>query len=85
MHKRWLTQGAIKGILTKEPADQIYTMVSLFFVFFLSFFFFFWSCRAAEDLISSTRDQTPAPCSGSVGILTTGLPGKSYSGVLVNV
>ena len=38
VHKRWLTQGAIEGILTKEPADQIYTMVSLFFVFFLSFF-----------------------------------------------
>ena len=38
VHKRWLTQGAIEGILTKEPADQIYTMVSLFFVFFLFFF-----------------------------------------------
>lgn len=33
VHKRWLTQGATEGILTKEPADQVYTMVSLFFVF----------------------------------------------------
>ena len=34
VHKRWLTQGATEGILTKEPVDQVYTMVSLFFVFF---------------------------------------------------
>ena len=80
-HKRWLIQGATEGILTKEPADQIYTIVSLFFVFF--FFFFFLSRRAAEDLSSSTRDQTDAPCSGNIGVLTTGLPGKSYSGLLL--
>ena len=39
--------------------------------------------RDAQDLSSLTRDQTPAPCSGS-GALTTGRPRKSPGCVLLS-
>ena len=39
--------------------------------------FIFWLCLRHADLRSPTRDQTHASCTGSCGVLTTGLPGKS--------
>ena len=43
-----------------------------------SFFFFFFFGHTTRHAGSSlTRDRTCAPCSGSAGVLTTGLPGRS--------
>ena len=39
--------------------------------------FFLDTLRGFWDLCSSARDQTCAPCNGSMGVLTPGPPGNS--------
>ena len=44
----------------------------------IPFFFFLTLPSSLLDAISPTRDQRHAPCSGRVGVLTVGPPGKPH-------
>ena len=42
-------------------------------------YFFFWPCCKACRIVVPQPGMSPAPCSASTGVLTIGLPGKSYT------
>ena len=66
-------------------------LISLYYTYIpvtvsIGLFLFFWSAlHGMWDRSSQTRDQTHAPCIGSMEFLTIGPPGKSLSWLLLKL